>query len=128
LLAALFCFQNNSEICTPPSEVLGDNSAVPHHEQPGVPKELLNQVNNQLEMIVRAAEVSRNSSDLSTKNCCEQIQSAVFRASKLLKAHFQETVSSQPASHEGGEAVSPVLLDRPDQGSLAGKSPANTLL
>jgi hypothetical protein len=102
---------------------------VPHHDKPGVPKELLHGVNNQFEIIVGAAEVlGRQSSDLSTKNSCEQIQSAVFRASKLLKTHFREAVSSQLASHQVSEAVSPVVLDGPDQGSLAGKRPANTLL
>jgi nitrogen-specific signal transduction histidine kinase len=102
---------------------------VPHHDKPGVPKELLHEVNNQFEIIVGAAEcLSRQSSDPSTKHSCEQIQSAVFRTSKLLKTYFQEAVSSQAASHEVSETVSPVVLDGPDQGCLAGKSPANTLL
>jgi two-component sensor histidine kinase len=86
---------------------------VPHHDKPGVPKELLHEVNNQFEIIVGAAEVlSRQFSDPSIKNCCEQSQSAVFRASTLLKAHFQQAISIEPSSDDVSEAGSAVVLDR----------------
>jgi hypothetical protein len=72
---------------------MGDNSAVPYHDKPG-PKELLHEVDNQLEIVIGAAELlSRQSSDPSTKECCSQIQSAVFRTSKLLKTHFKGATS-----------------------------------
>lgn len=102
---------------------------MPHHDKPGILKELLHEVNNQFEIIVGSAELlSGQCSDLSVKSYCEQIQSAAFRASKLLKAHFKEALSSQGATYDVSEAVAPVLLSEPDQGSPARKSPANTLL
>jgi nitrogen-specific signal transduction histidine kinase len=70
---------------------------VPQHDEPGVPKELFHEVNNQLEIVVGAAELlSRQSSDTSVRNYCEQIQSAVFRMSKLLKMHFNQPLTVQP--------------------------------
>jgi nitrogen-specific signal transduction histidine kinase len=86
---------------------------VQHDRQPEVPKELLHEVNNQLEIIVGAAELlSRQSSDPSIKSYCEQIQSAVFRASKLLKTHFQAPKSIQPAPNAASQADSPIVFDR----------------
>lgn len=86
---------------------------MPDYDKPGVPKELLHEVNNQLEIVVDAAELlSRQSSDPSTKKCCEQIQSAVFKTSKLLKTHFQEAMSIQPAPNAASQADSPVVFDR----------------
>ena len=91
---------------------MGDNSAVPHHDKPG-PKELLHEVDNQLEIVIGAAELlSRQSSDPSTKECCSQIQSAVFRTSKLLKTHFKGATSFQPAPNAVNESGSPAVLDR----------------
>jgi nitrogen-specific signal transduction histidine kinase len=86
---------------------------VQHDDQPEVPKDLLHEVNNQLEIIVGAAELlSRQSSDSSMKSYCEQIQSAVFRASKLLKTHFREPISIQPAPNAATQADPPVVFDR----------------
>lgn len=84
-----------------------------HHDKPGVSKELLHEVNNQLEIVVGAAELlSRQSSDPSTKECCEQIQSAVFRTSKLLKTYFKGVTPIQPAPDAVSGANSPVVADR----------------
>jgi nitrogen-specific signal transduction histidine kinase len=92
---------------------VSDNSAVPDYDNPQVPKELLHEVNNQLEIVIGAAELlSRQYSDPSTKECCSQIQSAVFRTSKLLKMHFMEAISIQPAPNVVKESDSPAVLDR----------------
>jgi nitrogen-specific signal transduction histidine kinase len=92
---------------------LGHNSAVPHHDKPGVSKELLHEVNNQFEIIVGAAELlSGKSPDPSIKNYCEQIQSAVFRTSKLLKDHFQGAMAIEPSGDGIPETGSPVVLDQ----------------
>jgi nitrogen-specific signal transduction histidine kinase len=92
---------------------VGNNSAVPDYDNPQVPKELLHEVNNQLEIVVGAAELlSRQSSDPSTKECCAQIHSAVFRTAKLLKTHFKGATSFQPAPNAVNESGSPAVLDR----------------
>lgn len=93
--------------------VLGDNSAVPHHDKSVQSKELLHRVNNQLEIVMCAAELlSRQRSDPSTKECCEQIQSAVLRTSKLLKAYFNGGTPIQPAPDAVSGANLPVIADR----------------
>jgi nitrogen-specific signal transduction histidine kinase len=85
---------------------------VPVYDNFQVPKELLHEVNNQLEIVIGAAELlSRQYSDPSTNECCAQIQSAVFRTSKLLKTHFKGT-SFQPAQNAVNESGSPAVLDR----------------
>jgi nitrogen-specific signal transduction histidine kinase len=86
---------------------------MPHHDKPRLSKELLHEVNNQLEIIVGAADLlSRQSSDPSTKECCAQIQSAVFRTSKLLKAYFKGATPIQPAPDAVNGANLPVVADR----------------
>jgi nitrogen-specific signal transduction histidine kinase len=92
---------------------VSDNSAVPDYDNSRVPKELLHEINNQLEIVIGAAELlSRQSSDPSTKECCSQIQSAVFRTSKLLKMHFKGATSIQPAPNAVNESGSAAVLDR----------------
>jgi nitrogen-specific signal transduction histidine kinase len=92
---------------------VSDNSAVPDYDNSQVPKELLHEVNNQLEIVIGAAELlSRQYSDPSTKECCSQIQSAVFRTSKLLKMHFKGATSIQAAQTAVAEADIPVGVDR----------------
>ena len=101
----MFCFQDNKRLLGFFGLLLGHNSAVPPHDKSEGPEELLHDVNNQLEIVVGAAELlSRQYSDPSTKECCAQIQSAVFRTSKLLKTHFKEAVSSQPAPNAVNES------------------------
>jgi hypothetical protein len=61
-----------------------------HSGKPEFPKELLYEVNNQLEIVMAAAEVlSLQYSDSATKECCAQTQSSIVRTSKILKAHFK---------------------------------------
>jgi hypothetical protein len=56
--------------------VLGDNFAVLHSGKPEFPKELLHEVNNQLEIVMAAAELlSLQYSEPAAKECCAQIQS-----------------------------------------------------
>lgn len=96
---------------------LGDNSVVPRHDDPGIPKDLLPEVNNQLEIVVGAAEfLSQQSSDTSIRNYCEQIQSAVFRTSNLLKTHFKQPITVQPAGDIVKKPDLSAVVDRPDQG------------
>jgi nitrogen-specific signal transduction histidine kinase len=90
---------------------------VPEHDEPGVPKELFHEVNNQLEIVVGAAELlSRQSSDTVVRNYCEQIQSAVFRTSNLLKTHFKQPLTVQPAGDVVNKPDLSAVVDRPDQG------------
>jgi nitrogen-specific signal transduction histidine kinase len=92
---------------------VGDNSAVPHHTKSGLSKELLHEVNNQLEIVMFAAELlSQHCLDPSTKERCEQIQSAVFRTSNLLKTYFKGAIPIQPAPDAVSGANSPVVADR----------------
>jgi nitrogen-specific signal transduction histidine kinase len=92
---------------------LGDNSGVQDYAKLQVPKELLHEVNNQLEIAVGAAELlSQQYSDPSTKERCAQIQSAVLRTSKLLKTYFNGATSIQPAPTTVSEANIPVGADR----------------
>jgi hypothetical protein len=109
----LFCFQNNSDICTPSSEVLGDNSAVPQSYKPRIPKELLHEVNNQLEIVMIAAELlSRQCPHPSTKESFTQIQTAIFRTSKILKTYFKGAIPFQPVPGAVHESDMPVAVDR----------------
>jgi nitrogen-specific signal transduction histidine kinase len=92
---------------------LGDNSVVPHHDDPGIPKDLLHEVNDQLEIVVGAAELlSQKSSDPSVTNYCEQIQSAVFRTSKLLKMHFNQPLTVQPGRDAVNQPNLSAIVDR----------------
>jgi nitrogen-specific signal transduction histidine kinase len=86
---------------------------VPHHDDPGIPKDLLHEVNNQLEIVVDAAELlSQQSSDTSVRNYCEQIQSAVFRTSKLLKMHFNQPLTVQPGRDAVNKPNLSAVVDR----------------
>jgi nitrogen-specific signal transduction histidine kinase len=86
---------------------------VPHHDDPRLPKDLLHEVNNQLEIVVGAAElVSQKSSDTSVRNYCEQIQSAVLRTSKLLKMHFNQPITVQPGRDAVNKPNLPAVVDR----------------
>jgi nitrogen-specific signal transduction histidine kinase len=86
---------------------------VAHHNETGLPKDLLHEVNNQLEIVVGAAElVSQKSSDTSVRNYCEQIQSAVFRMSKLLKMHFNQPLTVQPGRDAVNEPNLSTVVDR----------------
>ena len=92
---------------------MSDNSAVPDYDKPKGPKELLHEVNNQFEIVVSVSELlSLKYSDPSTKECCAQIQSAVFRASKLLKTYFNGATSLQPAPGTVSESNIPIVADR----------------
>jgi hypothetical protein len=63
---------------------------VPHRGKPEFPMELLHEGNNQLEIVMIAAELlSRQYSDPATKECCAQTQLSIVRTSKIPKAHFK---------------------------------------
>jgi hypothetical protein len=102
---------------------------VPHHDDPGIPKDLLHEVNNQLEIVVGAAKLlSQQSSDTFVRNYCEQIQSAVFTTSNFLKTHFKQPISIQPARDTVNKPKLSAAVTGPDQGCIPQKSPANILL
>jgi nitrogen-specific signal transduction histidine kinase len=86
---------------------------VPYHDDPGIPKDLLHEVNNPLEIVVGAAELlSQKSFDTSVTNYCEQIQSAVFRTSKLLEMHFNQPLTARPGRDAVNEPNLSTVVDR----------------
>jgi hypothetical protein len=86
---------------------------VPHRGKPEFPKELLHEGNNQLEIVMIAAELlSRQYSDPATKECCAQTQSSIVRTSKILKAHFKGATPFQPAPSAAAETDMAVVVDR----------------
>jgi hypothetical protein len=53
------------------------------------PEDVLHHINNQLEIVVSAAQLLTRTSDREmTKECCAQIHSAAFTASAVLKRYF----------------------------------------
>jgi light-regulated signal transduction histidine kinase (bacteriophytochrome) len=84
---------------------------VPHHDKP-LSKELLHEVNNQLEIVVSAAELlSRQHSDPEISEFCAQIQTAAFKTSKILKTYFIGVTPFQPAPN-AAKADVPVVVER----------------
>jgi light-regulated signal transduction histidine kinase (bacteriophytochrome) len=84
-----------------------------HSGKPEFPKELLHEVNNQLEIVMAAAELlSLQYSESATKECCAQTQSSIVRTSKIPKTHFKGATPFQPAPSAAAEADMPVVVDR----------------
>jgi 2-keto-4-pentenoate hydratase len=84
-----------------------------HRDKPEAPRELLHEINNQVEIVMFAAEVlGRQCSDPSSKECCAQIQTAIFRTSKILKTYFKVAIPLQPAPSAAAEVDMPVAVDR----------------
>jgi hypothetical protein len=86
---------------------------VPHHYKLRIPKELLHEVNNRLEIVMIAAELqSWQSSDPSSKECFAQIQTAIFKTSKSLKTYFKGAIPFPPARSAAAEADMPMVVNR----------------